>query len=343
MRKSQRTRSRERQRRRLHDVRVEAQRPRSLRFGFDRRRSVAIDACTRRRPCARGRSRCRDRRASAAISSTAAVVRLAVQPRPLDAERFDQMRVDERVLRSDLRRRASGHRLPHTERFEHRHRVAGPRQQIRRRETHDAGTDDGDVGAIRLLVAWVTRRGRRRRPSTIPPFPGVPSNPRSPHVVARSPTGCSISPRCTTHPVLRPPVVDGVDDAIDQRQRQVGARDADDIAPEDRVEKPLDGDKIKSERARVLDGQSLLGERGAKSCGRALDVGKREDPCPAQGSGRGRAGIRARSGRVPVAPTSPRTMRRVLRMIAAVRDALHRSYAAVPVNGGKCAGIAATP
>jgi hypothetical protein len=64
--------------------------------------------------------------------------------------------------------------------------------------------------------------------------------------------------------VCRPPFVDRVHDAIDQRRWKVGAGNAQQVAVQDRIEEPLDRDEIESERARVLERKLQASERCAQ-------------------------------------------------------------------------------
>ena len=166
MREAQRPRRRERQRCRRDKVGVETETLRGIGLGFDRLHSfrpvrvgvgvpaleVAGDLVPRRQ---RGNQ------------LDAAMIRFAVESRTLQPERLDQVSIDECMLRRDLRRRATGDLPRDPARFQHRHRVSGLQQQVRRRQAHDATADDRHVGAIRLLVTDIARLRRARDPTRL--------------------------------------------------------------------------------------------------------------------------------------------------------------------------------
>jgi hypothetical protein len=60
--------------------------------------------------------------------------------------------------------------------------------------------------------------------------------------------------------------------SIGEFGRQIGACDPHYVSPAQRVGKPLDGDEIESERARVLHAQPVRSERAGERACRALDV-----------------------------------------------------------------------
>ncbi len=69
-----------------------------------------------------------------------------------------------------------------------------------------------------------------------------------------------------------PPIVDAIGDPVYQCRWEVGTGDANHVAPGDGIRKPLGGDKVETERARVPDRKVLCRQRVAQTARGTLDV-----------------------------------------------------------------------